>query len=224
MQETKLTSKEKKVFEGLTRRLKVPKRKTKVQVVMGMVGLVGSGVTSVARELTRGIGAVVLDADDVRVLLRKEKTGYGHVREIVLELAEHVLAQGGNIVIDSDHIDPNKRNKLKKLTKDRGAELYFVRTVCNPDVMLGRMITTHYGSTSKDLFQASETAWRGKYGAAVDKIREFWRRTPLHYFWNSENGGSWVSKSMSFIYAEIDTTDGKKWKAEVKQVAAKLLR
>jgi predicted kinase len=220
--EVNLTPKEKKVLEGLVKKLRVPKRKTDTHCAVGMVGLVGAGVSSVARELARHIGAVVIDADDVRIALRKQKLGYGRVREIVLELVEQVLVQGGNVVIDSDHIDSDKRNKLKKVAKDRGAEVYFVRTVCNPEVMLGRMMTEHHGSASKDLFQASETGWRGKYGAAVDKLREFWRRTPLHYFWNSEGGGHWVSKSMSFVYAETDTTDGKKWKTEVKQVVGRL--
>lgn len=216
----KLAPKEQKVFERLARRLRVPKRKSNRQVVVGMVGLVGSGVTSVARELARGIGAVVLCADDVRVLLRTERAGYDHVREIMLALTTQALARGVSVVVDSDHIDPNKCNKLKKCAKDSDVEVYFVRVTCEPDVILGRTAGDTY--SSKDLFGGAGTAWKGRNRGAVVKLRELWRRTPLHYFWNSEQGGHWVKKTLGYIFAEIDTTDQKKWKSEVKRAVNRL--
>lgn len=220
MDRATLTPKEKKVLEHSLKKLRVPKSKAQQQTVIAMVGLVGSGKGEVAQVLARELGAVLIATDDVRIMLRKQKVKYTHVREIVNELVKEVLSQGGNAVINSDFVEADKRNTLSKIAKDAQARVYFVRTSLEHDTMLGRIMTDSY--SAGDFFGGATTLWKGKNKGAVVKMREMWRRTPNHYFWNSEEGGHWVKKSMAFVYAEIDTTDAKKWKHEVKQLAGRL--
>jgi predicted kinase len=220
MDQTTLNPKEKKVFEQVLHNLRVPKRKTKQQLVIGMVGLVGSGKHEVAQVLARELGAVLLSSDEIRVALRKQKVRYTNVRYMIETLTKEIVSREGNVVIASDHVDAEKRNRLQKIAKDAGIRSYFIRTSLEHDVMLGRILSATYKPT--DLFGGATSIWKGKNKGAVVKLREMWRRTPNHYFWNSEEGGHWVQKSMSFIFAEIDTTDIKKWKREVKQVVERL--
>ena len=49
------------------------REKQKRPLVVGFVGLIGSGKTTLAKELASLIGATVISGDDIRVLLRKEK-------------------------------------------------------------------------------------------------------------------------------------------------------
>lgn len=212
-----LTPKEKKVAESYLKKLKVPKRKTRHQVAIGMVGAIGSGRAAVAAALAREIGGVLIVADDIRVLLRKAKCGYGHIREIAWAVMKNVAERDGNVVLDTDHVDPEKRNRLKKATKDAHMHLYFVRTLADYDTVVGRLVTASY--TKSDLFGGASTAWKGKFKGNVIALREMSRRLPHHYTWMQDDGGKWMGKTMPYVFAEIDTTDSKKWKSKIKDIA-----
>ncbi|MEK7536926.1 MAG: AAA family ATPase [Patescibacteria group bacterium] len=86
-------------------KLEVNQRKTKKPVVVGFLGLVGSGKSSVAKDLVRHIGGTVVEGDAIRVCLRKEGERYKYVRQIAENVALEVLKQGGNVVFDSDQAD-----------------------------------------------------------------------------------------------------------------------
>lgn len=218
--EISLKPKEKKVLGAFIKKLKVPKRKTKHPSVIASLGLVGAGKEEVAQVFAREIGAVCVSADELRVALRKQKMGYEHVREIALEIGKEVAKRDGNVVLSSDYSHPEKRNILKRMAKEKNMYTYFVRVVADPDVMMGRIISATYGKNN--LFYGARTPWKGAHKPSVVKLREMWRRTPQHYSWMNEDGGKWVQKSMEYIFGEIDTTDPKKWKSKVKQIAMQI--
>jgi len=45
---------------------------TQTPVIVAIIGLVGSGKSSVAQELAKHIGATVIEGDDIRIELRKQ--------------------------------------------------------------------------------------------------------------------------------------------------------
>lgn len=207
--------------------LNITERKTKKPIVVGMLGLVGSGKSTVSQELAPLIGATVVDGDAIRIQLRKVSERYKYVRQIAENVALEVLKRGGNVILDTDQIDDKKRASTHEKVRKAGAELYFVRTSADPHVMLGRMLAASYKKSVDDLFGGAKTNWKDgneQQTGAVIKFGEAWRRTPNHYRWVNEGGGRWELKKLPFaLLADIDTTDPAKLKDEVNKVAQKLI-
>lgn len=205
----------------------VTARKTKKPVVIGLLGLVGSGKSTVSRELAPLIGATIVEGDAIRIQLRKVGEPYKYVRQIGENVALEVLKRGGNVILDADQIDDKKRASIREKAKKAGAELHFIRTSADPHVMLGRILSAEYRRSPDDFFGGAKTKWEegtDQQRGAVIKFGEAWRRTPHHYRWINEGGGRWELKKLPFdLLADIDTTDSTKWKDEVKKAAEKLL-
>lgn len=220
-----LTKKEKAAQDAFVAKLVIAKRKTSKPVIVAIVGLVGSGKSSVAEELAKHIGATVIEGDDIRIELRKQNERYERARAVAENAALEVVKQGGNVVLDSDFVDAKKRASIREKARKAGIRLVFVRTHCDLDVMVGRVLSANYQDRVDDFFGGASSKWQGSEqskGAAV-KVREMWRRTPHHYRWVNEVGGKWVLRKFPFaVFAEIDTTDDQKWKREVEKAAQKL--
>lgn len=222
----KLTQKERHAQDAFLTRLDIKKRKTEKPVIVAMIGLVGSGKSSVAQELAKHIGATVIEGDDIRIELRKQSERYERARAIAENVAIEVVKQGGNVILDSDFVDVKKRASVREKARKAGVRLVFVCTYCDLDVMVGRALTAIYHNRVDDFFGGAFSKWKGSEqskGAAV-KVREMWRRTPHHYRWVNQGGGKWVIKNPPCaVLADIDTTDESSWKQEVEKCAKRLL-
>lgn len=222
-----LTQKELRAQDEFIKMLEVKQRKTKELVVIAIVGLVGSGKTSVVRELAKLLPATVIEGDDIRVHLRKQNERYEGVRKIAENAVLKVIEQGGNAILDSDHIDQKKRASLREKVKQTGAKLIFIRTHADYDVMTGRAIIAEYRSSRDDFFGGAglKSKWQDSNPGAVVKLREMWRRTPNHYRWENKVGGRWILKKLPFkVFATVDTTNENQWKAEIQKVAKRILQ
>ena len=221
-----LTRKEQVAQDMFVAKLNIKKRKTEKPVIVAVIGLVGSGKSSVAQELAKHIGATVIEGDDIRVELRKLGECYEGSRAIAENATIGVVKQGGNVILDSDFVDEKKRASVREKARKAGARLVFVRTHSDLDVMVGRVLTATYHSRVDDFFGGAKSKWQGsgQSTGAMVKVREMWRRTPHHYAWVNQGGGKWVLKKFPFaIFAEIDTTDSDSWKREVEKCARRLL-
>ncbi len=219
-----LTKKELKVQKLFLKRISIKKHKTKRPIVVAMVGLVGSGKSSIAKELANLIGANIIRGDEIRIFLRKEKEQYKNTSKIGANIAIEILGRRGSVILDSDFIDSKKRTVIAKIARKFRARLVFIRTYADFDAMIGRVITAHYRGESDDFFKGASSKWKGADKGAVVKIREMARRLPYHYRWEDKIGGRWVLKKLPLnIFGEIDTA-GSGWKTEVKKIAQKLLK
>ena len=220
-----LTQKERAAQASFMAKMNIRKRKTAQPVMVAMIGLVGSGKSSVAKELAERIGATIIEGDEIRIELRKQGERYERARAIAENASFEVVKQGGNVILDSDFVDKNKRASLREKARKAGVRLVFIRTYCDLDVMVGRMLTATYHDRIDDFFGGASSKLQGseqQKGAAV-KVREMWRRTPHHYRWVNQVGGEWVLKKLPFtLFAEIDTTDPNQWKQEVARRAIRL--
>jgi predicted kinase len=223
----KLTTKEFVAQESFLAKLKIQKRKTEKPVIVAIIGLVGSGKSSVARELAEHIGATIVNGDDVRIELRKQNERYDRARLLAENIALEIIQQGGDVILDSDFIDPKKRASLREKARKAKVQLVFICTYADFDVVTGRILTADYKNEIDDFFGGASSKWQGSdqsKGAAV-KLREMWRRTPHHYHWQNKGGGKWTIKNPPCkVLADIDTTDEAEWKKEVDKLAKKLLK
>ena len=221
-----LTPKEHRAQKLFIAKLGMKKRTTNRPVIIAMIGLVGSGKSSAARELAKRIGATVIKSDDIRVELRKLGEPYERVRVIAENATLEIVKQGGNVILDSDFIDPTKRASLREKVRGVSAELVFVCTYADFDVMIGHVITATYKDRAGEFFSRSKSKWVGseQSKAAAVKIREMLRRLPFHYRWQSKVGGEWVIKNPPCaVLANIDTTNQDSWKKEVLRCAKGIL-
>lgn len=201
------------------------KRKTEKPVIVAMIGLIGSGKSSVAQELAKHIGATVIESDAIRVELRKQGEQYKHARMIAENATLEATGRGSNVVIDSDFIDAKKRASLHEKARKASIRVFFIRTFCDSDVMIGRIISAGYHDRIDDFFGGAASSWHGNGPkGGVVKLREMWRRTPSHYRWINMGGGRWeIKKPPCAVLADIDTTNPVLWKREVEKCAEKLL-
>ena len=218
----KLSEKELKAQEVYTNKLDIALRKTKKPLIVGIVGLIGSGKSTIAKEMASLIGATVVSGDDIRICLRKEKEKYDNTRLIAENIAEAKIGMGGNVIIDSDFIDQKKRVSLKEKAKKVGAKVIFIRTYADLDVVIGRIMDSDYENIPEDFFGGASSSYQGENKGAVVKEREMICRGLSHY--NAINIGNgrykFELKKLPFkIFAEIDTTDEKDWQQGVKVIA-----
>jgi len=221
-----LTKKEHSAQDAFVSKLNIAKRKTEKPVIVAFIGLIGSGKSSVAKELASQIGATVIEGDDIRIELRKQDERYERARAIAENVAIEVVKQGGNVILDSDFIDRNKRASLREKARNAGIRLVFVCTYCDIDVTAGRIISAQYRNEIDDFFGGASSKWTGdeQSKGAVVKLREMTRRLPLHYRWENKGGGQWTIKNPPCtVLVDIDTTDPVQWKREAKELAEKLL-
>ncbi|MFA4890060.1 MAG: AAA family ATPase [Candidatus Paceibacterota bacterium] len=230
----KLTAKEEHVLDFFAHSSieMLTKRLTKKRVMIALVGLVGSGKSSVAHELAPEIGAAVIEGDAIRVFLRKEGERYDKARRIAEDAGLYLLGRGANVIFDSDHIDPAKRASLKAKAKEVGAELIFIRTFTDsndnpqiPGYNLDEMIGRNMIAPPDKFFSKASTSWEGtaQQKGSVVKLREMIRRILHHYRWVNETGGRFILRKLPFkIFAEINTINPK-WEKEVKKMAEKII-
>jgi predicted kinase len=218
-----LTAKEQQAQKAFLESLEIASGKTKKPVVVAMIGLVGSGKSTVAKELAKYLPATVIEGDAIRVFLRKEGEKYEGMRKIAENVMAYVIQNGGNVILDSDYIDAKKRASLRKKAEQFGARVYFIRVHTNWDMMIGYALAADYHDTSDDFFGGASSPYQGdaKTKGAIVKTREMWRRTPHHYKWHNTGGGRWTLKNLPFpVIATIDMST--KWKDDVQKVAKKL--
>jgi len=211
-----LTKKEQRAQKVFMEKLRIVPRKTKKPVIIAMVGLVGSGKTFVANELANFISGTIVEGDKIRVCLRKEGEKYEGARKIAENVVLKVIKQGGTVVLDSDHINKEKRASLREKVKGK-VKLIFVRTHMERDVMIGRIF-----SSLEDEFFSGAGKKYGQLGVVI-KMREMWRRTPHHYRWENKGGGRWILKKLPFKVVEIDTTDPKKCELTIQELVKELI-
>jgi len=212
-----MNKQEREVLELFVGRLEKEKRVFSQPVVVAMVGLVGSGKSVVAKELASLMEAELIEADQIRVELRKRKAEYDKCRLIVEELAKVAVKRGYKLVIDSDFIDIKKRSSLREKLKGSGAKLKFIRTYCNFDVAVGRILQASYEDCDDDFFGGATCNWEGgpQIKGAVVKIREMWRRTPLHYRWQKQGWDQWKLRKLPFnLWLELDTAN-EQWRDQL---------
>ena len=141
------TTEERRVEIALYRAHPVPPpRKTCGPLIVAMLGIVGSGKSAVAQLLAQHIGgALVIEGDEIRTLLRTQGSPLEGTHKIELNVGLEMTRSKGVVILDSDYIDAPKRAMLLNYAKAEKVKVIFVRTVCDLDVMFGRIMSADAG-------------------------------------------------------------------------------
>ena len=195
-------------------------------ILIGMVGLVGSGKSTVAKEIAKHLKAKVVYQDGIRLAFRRRRGSYrtAEVDRRTDALLGQALGKGKNAMDDGDAVSTRNQKRLARLAKRYGARLVFVRVVCTPDIVFGRIVSTPradpYFEEAHSLFQGTPRA-----KATAVKLRELWRRTPLHYTWSIPRESSrWTLRRLPHRFAAVIDTSHEGWERGIASVARVILK
>lgn len=229
---SKLTTTEKRVQEEFIAGLGItPSQSARPGKIVAIVGLLGSGDSSVAHALANAFPAIVIEGEIVHTLLRKAGASQDRAWKISENIVITLAEKGKNVVIDADFVQPEKRKSLLYATKQAGADVFFVRVVCHLEMIDYRITKASYKEGSffpganptckelKDIWSTLDVKTRG----TLIKKKEMQRRLPNHYRWQGgAHGGRFIERKLSFVDFTVDTTDEKKWPEEVKKIAKQI--
>lgn len=223
----KLKPAEEKVQKEYIARLGLAEKKNGARPgkIIGIIGLVGSGKSAIARILASELPGIIVEGDAVRVMLREAGASYDRTWKICENIAIAAAGSGAHVVLDADYFAAEKRASLNHASKDAGIYALYLRTFCDFDVMIGRMITASYPENS--FFGGASTQWQGTADqrGAVVKIRELIMRLPSHYKMEKTKYPAryqWMQRKFSFVHFVVNTTDEKKWPEEVRKIAKQI--
>lgn len=205
----------KEIKSDLIRGTRISRRNAKRPVVLAMIGVSGAGLSSVSRELSRMLHWPVIEKNKIRVRLREEGPGFTPTTtdRIHDAMLDHVLAERGNVVLDSDFVEGSKRKSLERLARHHSAKVVYLHVICDRDVMIQRMLRAGYNPKT-DIFKSAAIA-----------VREHSRRWLWHYRWSEAKGGQYLAKRPPVkVVATIDTTQPDKWKRRLNVLVQRLRR
>jgi predicted kinase len=116
----------------------LPGKKASRPFVIGIIGLISSGKTTVAKLLNEKLtGTVLVKSDSARFLLKEAGLKWGeNVVEVLSNTARWLLRNGYSIIFDGDCIREEKRKEIQKLVDELDAKFYIIRIKPNKDLSL----------------------------------------------------------------------------------------
>lgn len=203
------------IKSNLVRGIRLGRRNAKRPVVLAMIGVSGAGLSSIAHELSRRLHWPVIEKNKIRVRLREEGPGFtasttDRVHDAMLD---YILAERGNVILDSDFAERVKRKNLERLARHHSAKVVYLQVMCALETMIQRILRVKYNPKTH-IFKNVAVA-----------VREHTRRLPWHYRWSEAKGGQYFLRRPPVkVLAAIDTTDPDVWKKRLRILAKRLRR
>lgn len=131
----------KKYFETIN----LVKRKTDGKYVIGMIGGIGVGKTTIAKMIAKKLGFVVVCTDEIRRLL--DRLGYDRkvienaelVRMIGQTVSGELVKGEYNIILDSDLGDHHYRQVIDSKFGEYGYNVLYINVVAKQELAYSRM-------------------------------------------------------------------------------------
>ncbi|HNU96916.1 MAG: AAA family ATPase [Candidatus Paceibacterota bacterium] len=144
---------------------KLPTEKADKPSIIGIVGMIGSGRTLLAKTLIENVkGAVLISANSARWLLKENNLGWGeNVYEILLYVAEWLVKNGYIVVYDGNQVDKNRREAIKELADKLSAKYHLLKIITSA-ATAEKYLREKYTETPHNTF---EDYWPG---TGVDDI------------------------------------------------------
>jgi predicted kinase len=132
---------------------RLPRKSQRLALIV-LVGLPGSGKSHLAREIKRGVPAVILDSDALRQALFADThhTQREHARlfPAIHVLMARLLERGITIIVDATNLKEANRRPFYKIAEDHGAKLVLARVWAPKRVIRQRMAARDTGANAAD--------------------------------------------------------------------------
>jgi len=150
-----------KVAEDFLKRIqeKLPAEKADKPFIVGIVGMIGSGRTLLAKTLVENLkGAVLNCANSVRYVLKEAGLPWGeNVYAVLLNAAEWLIKNGYIAVYDGNQVDKDRRISIKELADKLGAKYYLLKIITS-EATAEKYLREKYSQAPKNTF---EDFWPG---------------------------------------------------------------
>ena len=174
-----------KVAEDFFSRIKekLPVEKADKQFIVGIVGMIGSGRTLLAKTLVENIkGAILICANSARFLLKEAGMSWGeNVYAVLLNTTEWLVKNGYIAVYDGNQVDKDRREAIKKLADKLGVKYYLLKIITSEETA-ERYLREKYSQPPKNTF---EDFWPGT--DAEDIVRNLHERNKDFYAIDKED-------------------------------------
>ena len=149
------------VAEDFLKRIqeKLPAEKADKPRVIGIVGMIGSGRTLLAKTLAENIkGAVLNCANSARWLLKEQGMSWGeNVYAVLLNTTEWLVKNGYVAVYDGNQVDKERRDAIKTLADKLGVKYYLLKIITS-EATAEKYLREKYTQAPKNTF---EDYWPG---------------------------------------------------------------
>jgi len=150
-----------KVADDFLKRIqeKLPAEKAGKPFIVGIVGMIGSGRTLLAKTLVENIkGAVLVSANSARYLLKEQGMSWGdNVYAILLNTAEWLVKNSYTAVYDGNQVNKDKRARVKESADKLGVKYYLLKIITS-EAAAEKYLREKYSQTPKNTF---EDFWPG---------------------------------------------------------------
>ncbi len=126
-----------KVAEDFLERIKknLPTDKADKPFIVGIVGMIGSGRTLLAKTLINYLkGAVLVSGNSARFLLKQEGMPWGeNVQKCIFHATRWLIKEGYIVIYDGSQVDKEKRIKTQELADELGVKYYLLRILTSQE-------------------------------------------------------------------------------------------
>lgn len=138
---------------------KLPAEKADKSFIVGIVGMIGSGRTLLAKTLVKNIkGAVLNSANSARYVLKEAGMSWGpNVYKVLLNSTEWLAKNGYVAVYDGNQVDKDRREAIKELADKLDAKYYLLK-IATKEETAEKYLRAKYSQPPKNTF---EDYWPG---------------------------------------------------------------
>lgn len=149
------------VAEDFLGRIKenLPAEKSDKPCIIGIVGMIGSGRTLLAKTLIENIkGVGLISANSARYLLKEAGLPWGeNVYTVLSNATEWLVSNGYAVVFDGNQVDKDRRENLKELADKLGVKYYLLKIITS-EATAEKYLREKYSQPPKNIF---EDFWPG---------------------------------------------------------------
>jgi predicted kinase len=150
-----------KAADDFFKRIKknLPTEKADKPSIVGIVGMIGSGRTLLAKTIVENLkGAVLISANSARWVLKEAELEWGeNVYAILLNAAEHLAQEGYSPVYDGNQVDKERRDAIRGLADKLGVKYYLLKIITS-EATAEKYLRAKYSEAPKNTF---EDFWPG---------------------------------------------------------------